>query len=221
MTNPFLPAAPAAPAPAPAQGGNPFAPQAPAPQQYTQQPSQQQTFYGAQPQAQAPAPTNLVARPGGYSTPPPPTASNGGGQPKFSDLQGRLLLILPERIERGLPSRFMNNGVPQTQDRLTATVIVLDGGPLQWTPSRNGQPGQPRAEQVPYVIKGMWITQTKLIEQLSEALGVRQAGGPGLALGRIWKAGQQQNDPWLLAPPSPQDGALYDQYVSATNPFAL
>lgn len=238
MTNPFLPQQPA-PAPAPqqqpAQGGNPFMPQqpqqAPAPvqqPQYTQQPQQYPaTTYGTGPVAQTipqqPSNPNLVARPGGYSTPPPPSASNGGGQPKVGDLQGRLLLILPESIAHGVASRFMDRqtGQPQLQDRLTATVIVLDGGPLQWTPSKNGQPGQPRAEQVPYVIKGMWINQSKLIEQLQEALGIRQQGGPGLALGRLWKAGTGQSDPYLLAPPSPQDGAVYDQYVSAVNPFAL
>jgi hypothetical protein len=225
MTNPFLPAAPAAPAPAPAQGGNPFMPQSPgpvAPQQYTQAAPQQPYAPPVTPQGPyGQVATNLVARPGQYSTPPPPSANSGGGQPKVADLQGRLLLILPERIEYGIPSRFMNNGVPQVQDRLTATVIVLDGGPLNWTPSRNGQLGQPRSEQVPYVIKGMWIPQSKLIEQLQEALGVRQSGGPGLALGRLWKAGVGQNDPYVLATPSPQDSALYDQYVSTTNPFAL
>jgi hypothetical protein len=241
MTNPFLPQQPQAPAPAPAApvpGGNPFMQQpAAAPPAPVQQPQQQ--HYTQQPQQAYAAPAanggspwpagatagapNLVAQPGQFSTPPPPSASNGGGQPKPADLQGRLLLILPERLERGVPSRFTDRatGQPQLQDKLTATVIVLDGGPLYWTPTRSGQPQQPRNEQVPYVIKNMWITQSKLIEQLDEPLRQRQAGQAGLALGRLWKAGPGQNDPYLLAPAQPQDVQVYDQYVSRVNPFTL
>ena len=240
MTNPFLPQQPQQPA---APAGNPFAPQQPAapapaaPQQYTQQPQQ---YPGAAPAAQpygapasnggSPWPTgatagapNMAATPGQFSTPPPPTESNGGGMPKVADLQGRLVIILPERLERGIPSRFIDRatGQPQLQDRMTATVIVLDGGPMHWTPSRNGQPGQPQQAQVPMVIKGMWIQQTKLIEQLTEALTLRQQGNPrGLALGRLWKAGTGQSDPYVLAQPNQQDVQVYDQYVSHTNPFA-
>ncbi len=234
MTNPFMPQAPAPAAPQPQ--GNPFAPQQPqqAPPvqpQYTQQPAQQPQ---QQPQAYpnnggSPWPQGataggpgLVAQPGQFSTPPPPSASGQGGQPRVADLQGRLLIVLPESIQRGVPSRYLGqNGQAQTQDRLTATVIVHDGGPLAWFPKANGQTMAQRTENVPYVIKAMWIQQTKLIEQLEEPLRLRLQGQPGIALGRLWKAGPGANDPYVMAPPNPQDVALYDQYVSQVNPFAV
>lgn len=227
MTNPFMPQQPAAPVPAPGAPTNPFMPQqpaAPAVQQQYQAPAQNGGSpwpQGAVAAPSAQAATNLVARPGGYSTPPPPSASNGGG-PRIADLQSRLLLILPESIQRGIASRFAGrDGQAQTQDKLTATVIVLDGGPLHWTPKVNGVQQAPQATNVPHVIKGLWIQQTKLIEQLEEPLAMRQRGEPGLALGRLWKAGPGANDPYVLAAPTPQDGALYDQYVASVNPFTL
>jgi hypothetical protein len=249
MSNPFLPQQPPAqPAPAqpqqpyapPAQPGNPYAqpqqPQGnpyaqpqqpqyapPAPQQpqyappgqYTQQPTQQP--YGA------PA-TALQARPGQFSTPPPPSASGSSNMPKIGDLQGRLLIVLPETIQRQIPSRFTGpGGVPQMQDKLTATVIVLDGGngPLTWTRAAQGQQPVSQTQAAPYVIKGLWIQQTKLIEQLEEPLAMRLRGEPGIALGRLWKTGPSNSDPYVLAQPQPHEVAEYDAYVSQVNPFAL
>lgn len=247
--NPFMPRDPnaqQAPAPQPQapqqyappvappqpQQGNPYAQQqAPAPQAYAppQQPQYAPTQQGW-PQGAVAAPTaqaasNLVARPGQFVTPPPPS-SGGGARPRLLDMYGRLLLVLPEHIARGVASRFLNrDGSPQTQDKLTATVIVLDGGPLAFGgepekgPAGKGQHTQ--TADVPYVVKGLWINQSKLIEQLEEALAMRLRGEPGLALGRLWKVGQAQNDPWVLAAPTPEDAAVYDRYVSQVNPFTL
>lgn len=209
MSNPFVPAQQAPVTQSPQ--GNPFI------QQQTPVVQQQQAY---QPVQAAPPATGLVARPGGFSTPPPPSAGGSGG-PRIADLQGRLLLILPESVQRQIPSKFTNNGQTVMQDKVTATVIVLDGGPLQWTPKVSGQLQQPRQENVPYVIKGMWIQQSKLIEQLEEALAMRLRGEPGLTLGRLWKAGTATNDAYVLAAPQPQDAATYDQYVAQVNPFTL
>jgi hypothetical protein len=249
MTNPFMPRDPnaqpqQAPAPQAPQPyappaasqqpqGNPYAqPQQPAPQAYAPPAAPQQPQYAPTPQGwpQGAAPAaagggGLVARPGGFITPPPPS-SGGGARPRLLDLYGRLLLVLPEHIARGVASRFVNNqGQPQVQDKLTATVIVLDGGPLAFggEPEKGpvGKGQHTQSVDVPYVIKGMWINQSKLIEQLEEALAMRLRGEPGLALGRLWKVGQAQNDPWVLAAPTPEDAAVYDRYVSQVNPFAL
>lgn len=226
-----------APAPAAPQQGNPYAQQAPAPaapqayappQQYAPAPQyapQQQAPQAYAPPAPTGNPGGLVARPGQFVTPPPPS-SGSGARPRLLDLYGRLLLVLPEHCARGVASRFTDrNGQPQTQDKLTATVIVLDGGPLAFggEPEKGpaGKGAHTQNADVPYVVKGMWINQSKLIEQLEEALAMRLRGEPGLSLGRLWKVGNAQNDPWVLAAPTPEDAATYDRYVSQVNPFSL
>ena len=189
-----------------------------APQQYTQQPAQQ---YGA-PAAQqyAPPAANVpVAQPGQFLAPPPPSASGSGNMPKIGDLQGRLLIVMPESLQRGLPSKFQGQGGgAQFVDRMTCKVIVLDGGPLSWGGTTPGS--QRQTVNTPYVVNGLWIQQVKLIEQLEEALRVRQSGGPGLSLGRLWKTGPSNNDPYVLAAPQPQEVEQYNAYVSQQNPFA-
>lgn len=212
MTNPFIPAQPQ----------NPYAqPQyAPAPH-YAPPPQSVQPQYAPQTQYSGnPAGNGLVAQPGQFVPIGEPPADAAGNIPRLSDLTSRLLLFLPERLESAVPSKFRNDdGSVRTQPRMTATVIVLDGGPVIW----GGQtPEKPRMqEQVPYVIKGMWINQTKIISQLDAALQLRLSGGPGLAIGRLWKTGTEQNSPYVLQEPSAQDVQIYNQYVSAVNPFAL
>lgn len=221
---------------------NPFLPreqQPVAPQHFTQQPQQAPNPYAtapapaapnpyAAPQQQAPAAPaagGLVARPGQFVTPAPPSAG-GGARPRLLDMYGRLLLVLPEHIQRNVPSRFVNNqGQPQTQDKLTATIVVLDGGTLSFggEPEKGpaGKGAHTMSVDTPHVVKGLWINQSKLIEQLEEALAMRLRGEPGLALGRLWKVGTAQNDPWVLAAPTAEDVAIYDAYVSQVNPFTL
>lgn len=228
MTNPFLPQQPQQPAQQPQQNpyqqqpaapANPYAPAPAAPQQYTQQPAQQ---YAAQPAAQqyaAPAANVPVAQPGQFLAPPPPSATGSGNIPKIGDLQGRLLIVMPETVVRGVASKFQGQGGQQQfMDRMTCTIIVLDGGPLSWGGTTPGS--QRQTVNTPHVVKGIWVQQTKLVEQLEEALRVRQSGGPGLALGRLWKTGPSNNDPYVLAAPQPQEIEQYNAYVSQQNPFA-
>ena len=233
MTNPFLPQQPQTQQPA----GNPFQQPAQQPQNsYAQQPQAQQApvqqpqnSYAQQPYAQqAPAqqyaptqqgwpqgatPAAPALAPGGLVPIAPPSESGSANMPRVSDLQGRLLLILPEKIEYGVQGKY------GTQDRITATVVVLDGGPLQWGGT---QPGQQRQQgNIPHVIKGMWLPQSKLVGQLQPALQMRLSGGPGLSLGRLWKAGTGANDPYVLAEANEQEVQLYNHYVSQVNPFTL
>lgn len=223
MTNPFLPQQPAQP--------NPFGPGVPAAQpQYTQQPvqnpyAQQQVQQPTQQPAPVAAPAASAAVPvataGSFmrpSAPPPPRTA--GNRPPMSALNGRLLLILPEQLERDTPSNFVDEktGAPKRQDKLHATVIVLDGGQLQWG---GGPQAAPTVAQVPHVIKDMWITQYGIISQTADALALRLTGGPGLVLGRLWKTGNAQNDPYVIADPNQQDVDTYNAFVQLGNPFAL
>lgn len=222
--NPFLPQQPApqqapqagpvnpyAQQPQPAAAPNPYA----QPQQYAAAPAPQQYV----PQQTAPG-NGLVAAPGQFMRPGPPPPPGQGNGPRVADLKARLLLIMPERCDRGIASKFTNDdGTPRTQDKMIATVVVLDGGPIAW--GQSPQNPQGTQAQVPHVIKNLWIQQTGLIAQLEQALALRLQGGPGLALGRLWQAGTAKNDPYVLADPQPQDVAIYDHYVSQVNPFSL
>jgi len=228
MTNPFLPPqqgqqAPAAPVnpyaqPAPAQQQpNPYAQPQAAPQQYA---TPAQNGGSPWPPGATGGAPGLTATPGQFMRPGPPPPPGQGSGPRVGDLKSRLLLILPERCDRGVASKYKNDdGSVRVQDKMIATCVVLDGGPLRWGATQQNPQGS--TGNVPYVIKGLWILSSGLIAQLEDALALRLSGGPGIALGRLWQAGPAGNDPYVLADPSPQDAQLYDQYVSQVNPFAL
>lgn len=212
VTNPFLPARPQ---------------QAPTynPQQQSAATYPAPAAYAPPQQYSAPQPGVMVAVAGAYATPPPPVLSEGDiDRPPVKALVRRLLIIVPKLIERGLVSRKLldKEGNAKIQDRLTADVIVLDGGPLFWGGNTPG--AQQFNEQVPYVIKGMWLSQRSLIQQSEGALAARERGDAAnaLVLGRLWQAGSEQNSPYVLAPPDPAtDLPAFNAYVQHTNPYAV
>lgn len=224
--NPFMPAPPTQQPPNP-YVTNPPAPTGPYGQQpqapvnpYAQQPVQPQNGGSPWPQGATAGAPGLVAAPGQFVRPAAPPPPGQGAGAKVSDLKGRLLIVLPESVRYGVPSKFNNaDGTAKTQDIMIATVIVLDGGPLRWGATPQNPAG--KVENVPHVIKGCWIPQTGLIVQLDPALKMRQSGQAGIALGRLWQVGNAQTDPYVLAEPSPEDVQVYNQYVSQVNPFAL
>ena len=143
-------------------------------------------------------------------------------RPRIMDLEERLLLITPKRLEENVP----NNLDPKNpQDRMTADVIVLDGGPVAF----GGRPeeGVPHSKQaaVPMSIEGMWISNKGLVSQLREALRARLSGaGKGMVLGRLHKGpkGKYPKPPWLLTTtPTEEDKQLARAYLAATpqDPF--
>lgn len=235
--NPFA-AAQQAPAPAPA----PAAPQAYAgpQQQYAapaapQAPQQWQQAPAAAPaqQWQAPAAPQQQAQ---YAAPPAldpaalnaaPAPSSGGAQgAKLPDMYGRLALFFPQSLAR-VPRNPQHITPEQRaagnveQDRLTATVVVLDSGPgtrpggtIEWGGNPHALGGSPHtnSDPLPYVRKSMWINQTRLIEQLRAYLPA-PGGVPGMVVGRISKNGPANNDPWYLAPASPDEIALAQTYL--------
>jgi hypothetical protein len=222
---------------APPAAGNPFAQQQAAPQAYA--PPAQQTYphYGTpavQQQAPAPAavtPHHHTAPPalGTASAPPPPVAGGGKGA-KLADMYGRLVVIFPMALQR-VPknAKFITDADRQSgnleQDRMTATLVVLDGGsvgnmtPLAWGGNPHALGGQPHTESspLPYVRKGMWLNQSQLIGQCSPYLPGRERGGPngapGAVVGRLVKTGPQLNDPWFITTPTDDELGLANQYL--------
>lgn len=231
MTNPFAPAVPAQPAP-PA-GGNPFAaqPAAPAPGAPAQNPYAQPAAAPVQPQYAAPAPVTQAPAaappaldPSRLAAAAPPVVGEGKGA-KLADMFGRLVLVFPLSLA-SVPRNPQYITAEQRatgnimQDRLTATIVVLDAGagrmdPIQYGGAPHKLGGSPHTDSapLPYVRKGMWINQSRLISQLTAHLPAAPGAQPGMVAGRVHKAGPNDNDPWYLIAATEQELALVGQYL--------
>jgi hypothetical protein len=136
-------------------------------------------------------------------------------------MYNRLLLILPYKVET-VPNRLQPGS---TQERMTADVIVLDGGALQYGGAPEKTPPKPHDKQVdvPHKVPRMFLSQAGLISQSSEALAKRQRGEPGMVLGRLTTGEAKEaghNPPWLLAPPTDADKQIARAYLATVDPFA-
>jgi hypothetical protein len=190
-----------------------YAPAATAPPQAYQPPAQPQ--HGAPPAINVGSLQSVGA--------PPPTGDAKGA--KLAHMYGRLVLVFPLTITRRprnpqyiTPEQRQRGDLEQ--DQLTATVIVLDDGrggmaPITFGGDPAAFPPVPDTESapLPYVRKAMWITQTKLIEQLRPCLPQGPAGQPTPAVGRVIKAGPQRNDPWYLSAADENDLGLARKYL--------
>lgn len=142
--------------------------------------------------------------------------------PRIRDVYGRLLLIIPHKLEEGVPNRLQSG---TTQDRMTADVITLDGGPIPYGGAPEATPPVPhdKTAQVPHKTARQFISQAGLISQCREALAKRMRGEPGMVLGRLTvgeKPANGGNPPYLLTPPTEQDKQLARQYLATVDPFA-
>lgn len=216
----------------PAQGGNPFGPGVPAAPPQQQAPA---TSYGTGPYAQtvpqqhAYAPAPQTAPPALdpsmlNSAPPPPPSADGKGA-KLENIYGRLVLFFPlSRETKPKNPRFITDQDRATgnlmQDQVTATIVVLDDGqggmsPVQWggDPSRNQ--AHTDTAPLPYVRRGMWISQSKLIAQLAPYLPQTPGGTPGVVVGRPVRSGPEHNAPWHLQAATDQEIATARMYFDA------
>lgn len=216
MTNPFaLAAPPAAPdQPRPPTAANPFAAAPAVPAAPTPVPAAVTTG--------APVAGGYASGAGVTDDPfsaPAPQQPRG---PRLRDLYGRLLLVVPTKLEQGVPNRLQPGS---TQDRMTADVIVLDGGPIAFGGKPEAVPPVPhdKTAQVPHKTPGMYISSSGLISQSREALAKRAQGQPGMVLGRLGvgtKKEEGQSAPWLLSVPTDADKTLARQYLAQVDPFA-
>jgi hypothetical protein len=118
--------------------------------------------------AQTPAPGAIV----GFATPDPV----GATRPSVRDFVGRVIVVRPVKIERDVPNR---SDPTKKQDRVTADVLVLDGGPLEF--GGNVARGKPltMVVQTPYLVKGMYISNTNMVQAVEAQVG------RGVVLGRV------------------------------------
>lgn len=146
--------------------------------------------------------------------------------PRLQEMYGRLLLILPTKLEEGIVSKFLGtDGKPQVQDRMTADVVILDGGTIQYGGNPEKLGGRPHDKTVepPHRSTAMFISSKGLISQCREALAKRLAGQPGaMVLGRlaVGEAKTGQAAPYLLTPPTEADKQTARAYLAQVDPFA-
>lgn len=150
-----------------------------------------------------------------------PGPTGGGKMPAMSQLKGRLLLITPTGIERGITSPLKK----EPHDRITADVVILDGDPIKGVLNKDNEvthiyetPLSP-----PHKLDAMWISQTVLVNQLRNA-----QKNSGMVLGRVTqlppvKAGN--NKSWSLDAPTEDDKKVARAYIESTkvdpdDPFA-
>lgn len=143
----------------------------------------------------------------------------------FNHASPRLLLISPEKVEEVV--RKGENGKPdRTEDRMTATLVVLDGGPLDFGGAPEKTIPVPHTVRVetPYEVESLFISGVGLVKQCRNALRARELknGEPTMVLGRLstGEAKGGNNPPWILLDPTPEDMEIARQYLNSKNPFA-
>jgi hypothetical protein len=127
--------------------------------------------------------------------------------PKLVDMWERLLMVQPTKYEQGIASSFRNqDGTVQLQNRMTANVYVIDGGPVgTFTVSS---------------FSAMYISNGRLVDQLMKAYK-----GQSMVLGRLdTKDGKAKTgtpkkagagNPWGFQDPTEEDKALARAYIAA------
>lgn len=191
----------------------------------------------AMPTAAAPAPQPTpTPAPVAQPAPVAPAASYGddpfgapapqADRPRVLDMLGRLLLIMPKKIET-VPNKKKPG---TTQERMTADVIVLDGGPLAY----GGAPEKPKpiphtkTGQIPMKVTALYISQVGLVSQCQPYLlnYLAKNGGKTMALGRL-DLGEakdaESNPPYLLRSATPEEAQVARAWLAANpapDPFA-
>lgn len=145
-------------------------------------------------------------------------------RPRVLDMLGRLLLIMPKKIET-VPNKKKPG---ETQQRMTADVIVLDGGPLAF----GGAPEKPKpiphtkTGQIPMKVSRLFISQVGIVSQCEPYLAnyLAKNGGKTMALGRL-DLGEakdaESNPPYLLRAATPEEAQIARQWLAAnpSDPF--
>lgn len=186
--------------------------------------------------ATTPAPAPVQTQPASPANAGAPDPFGGpaprGDRPKMRDLYGRLVLIMPKKLELGVATKWRDPVTQEVkrQDRLTMDIVVLDGGPLAYGGDPTAVPPVPhnKSAEVPVRFDGMYDSHTGIISQTRDALAnfQRQAAGQQLrqgettmVLGRVTvgeKSGENKA-PFILEPANEQDIARARAWVQANH----
>lgn len=150
------------------------------------------------PMSAPPAPPAMVARPAVGQMPnivDPPAL--GGTRPRIADLNGRSVLMVPKRIEKGLKDT-LSDKPDATYDRITADILILDGGPLEFGGNPLKNKPHTMVVQTPYMAHGVFVSQGNLLTALEPCIASNQA-----LSGRVTQGtanNPAHNAPWNLTP---------------------
>lgn len=196
-------------------------------------PAQWAAFQAAQHGAPV-APVTPVAPAAPVFTPPPaapasadpfddPAPQRPRG-PRPLELYGRLVLIIPKELEK-VASNDPEKPAGTMVDRLTADVVVLDGGPISFGGKPEALPPIPhnRTEPLPYRQAAMYLSAVGIISQCRDALDKRKRGEPGMVIGRVMTGEQKdprKKPPYLLAKATDADRQIARGYLATIDPFA-
>lgn len=141
-------------------------------------------------------------------------AAVGATRPAVRDFVGRVVVIRPTRLERDIPNKSEPD---KKQDRITADVLVLNGGPMEF--GGNVARGNPLTMRVdtPFLVKNMYISNKNIVDAVEGQVG------RGVVLGRVAKGkatSPTHNDPFNLDKvelSDPMYGAAITIYTQVVN----
>lgn len=179
--------------------------------QQAQAAAQPQQFnqFGQQPQGWTPPVVGANLAIGGADAP-----QSAGTAPTISHMMmqpGRLVAIIPMKIERGVKAPGEN----KTQDRITADVLIIDGGPITYGGKPWARPPIPDTfviQQLPYLARNVWISNSVLVTQLERKVG------NGIVVGRLYygEAKNGNNAPYKISEdPTQEEIAFVTQWWAA------
>ena len=117
------------------------------------------------------------SKPDPFADDPFDAPAPGGSFPAMRQLVGRLLIIWPTKIERGVPNTQQPG---KTQDRMTLDVAVLSGDVITVRETDDGETVELNEPVNPgpdvKVLRGMYSSHAKLVAQLSPRIGGQLAG---------------------------------------------
>lgn len=179
--------------------------------QQAQAAAQPQQFnqFGQQPQGWTPPVVGANLAIGGADAP-----QSAGTAPTISHMMmqpNRLVAIIPMKIERGVKAPGEN----KTQDRITADVLIIDGGPITYGGRPWARPPIPDTfviQQLPYLARNVWISNSVLVTQLERKVG------NGIVVGRLYygEAKNGNNAPYKISEdPTQEEIAFVTQWWAA------
>lgn len=130
-----------------------------------------------------------------------PEDSRGGGNfepaPFFDAIPGRLVALIPRKFEPEAKKRAdrVEAGGKDTEERYTADMVVLDGGPISFwynekvEGSDQREPVEKVIDVLPRLFPGTWRTEGRVIGRLKKIDG----GARPILLGRVRRVPQKDD----------------------------